>query len=149
MLTLKNQASIACLLGGAVNQDASSVVQVDENVIAIQLAKDTNMLLNRSCWRRVYKLLIKTSQAVRCLPYFQDSSSIKDEQRTKSVKVCCTWRHFFRASKEFSIKRKAVNDSFVTICPTGKKNVWRRPWRLRCSLSWNKTNQTVQLLFNL
>lgn len=49
MLTLKNQASIACLLGGAVNQDASSVVQVDENVIAIQLAKDTNMLLNRSC----------------------------------------------------------------------------------------------------
>lgn len=49
MLTLKNQASIACLLGGAVKQGASSVVQVDENVIATEPAKNTNTLVNRSC----------------------------------------------------------------------------------------------------
>lgn len=36
-------------LGDSVNQDASSVVQVDENVIAIQPAKDANILVNRSC----------------------------------------------------------------------------------------------------
>lgn len=45
---LKNQTSIACLFAGSVNQDASSLVQVDENVIAIQPARNKNMLVNRS-----------------------------------------------------------------------------------------------------
>lgn len=49
MLTLKVKLPIASLLMGAVNQDASNVVQVNENMIAIQLASNTNLLVNKSC----------------------------------------------------------------------------------------------------